>query len=112
MIRELVLGAGEDWKRHHFTRREVRAEVGWSVTQVRIHLERLQELEYLTPIGGRNGVRFEYRLLLDPKNTEGSAHIGLLETQELRPLPDGKKGKLTGADKKRMSGVKDSSEAA
>ena len=78
-------GGGGDWKHHILTRRQVREATGWSLTQVRLHLERLAELEYLTPIGGRNGQRFEYRCLLDPGGHHAPALIGLIDVEKLLP---------------------------
>ncbi|MFT7171933.1 MAG: DNA primase [Paracoccaceae bacterium] len=107
LIKELVAET-DDWKRCVFTRRELRERIGWSVTQVRVHLERLHELEYITPRGGRNGVRFEYSLTLDPQAPDGLAHIGLIDHKSLRirSRPDGKKEGLTASDKKPKSGSK------
>jgi hypothetical protein len=46
----------------HFTRRQVRELTGWGDTQLRIHLGRLAELEYLLEHGGRRGQVFHYEL--------------------------------------------------
>lgn len=68
-----------------FTRRQVREAIGWSVTQVRIHLERLQELEYVWPMRGRFGVSYEYRLLVDATVAgEANDRIGLIATDTLQ----------------------------
>src|SRR5690606_30828823 len=48
-----------------FTRRELRARCGMSNAAIRVHLERLVEMEYVRPAAGRNGLRFEYELLFD-----------------------------------------------
>src|SRR5208337_403092 len=48
-----------------FTRKELRQHCGWSLTQVRTHLERLVELEYLAIRHGRLGSQFVYELLFD-----------------------------------------------
>ena len=53
--------------------------------RVRTHLERLHELEYIMPRHGRNGVRFDYSLLLDPGQAEGPDKIGLIDVQSLKP---------------------------
>jgi len=84
IIKSIAQESSDDWKRLSFTRRELREKVGWSVTQVRVHLERLHELEYLIPRQGRNGVRFEYHLSLDPRKESGLAHIGLIDPKKLR----------------------------
>jgi DNA primase catalytic core len=85
-IKRLALEAqvAQGWKHYSFTRRELRERVGWSVTQVRTHLERLHELEYIVPRQGRNGVRFDYGLLLDPGQAEGPDKIGLIDVQSLK----------------------------
>ncbi|MHB8815809.1 MAG: CHC2 zinc finger domain-containing protein [Steroidobacteraceae bacterium] len=69
-----------------FTRRELRARCGMSDTAVRIHLERLVAMEYVRPVAGRSGQRFEYELLFDG-DLEHSAPqmIGLIDVEALRP---------------------------
>ena len=48
-----------------FTRRTVRAALGLSDTQLRVHLDRLVQLEYVAVHGGRMGQCFSYGLLFD-----------------------------------------------
>jgi hypothetical protein len=48
-----------------FTRRHVRAVLGLSDTQLRVHLERLVTLDYVVLHGGKPGQRFAYSLLFD-----------------------------------------------
>ena len=60
-IRSLVKAKGEA----AFSRRELREACGWSLTQVRAHLERLIELEYLELRHGRLGSSFVYELMID-----------------------------------------------
>jgi len=67
-----------------FSRRELRDLCGWSLTQVRAHLERLVELEYLAIRHGRLGSQFVYEMLLDANAPEAVAHIGLIDTAKLR----------------------------
>jgi hypothetical protein len=43
-----------------FSRRDVRAYTGWGETQVRLHLDRLQEMEYLIVYHGGRGQTFLY----------------------------------------------------
>ena len=83
---------GGDWKHRVFTRRQVREATGWSLTQTRVHLERLAELEYIAPVGGRNGKRFEYRCSIDPRGEHAPALIGLIDVAKLLPYD----GNLTG----------------
>jgi len=67
-----------------FSRKELRAVCGWSLTQVRVHLERLVELEYLAVQHGRFGSPFVYEVLFDSDAPEAVAHVGLIEVAKLR----------------------------
>ena len=61
-----------------FTRREVRTATRWGDTQLKIHLSRLVELEYVIAHRGRNGV-FEYELLYSAED-DGRSHLcGLID---------------------------------
>jgi hypothetical protein len=48
-----------------FTRRTVRGVLGLSDTQLRVHLDRLVQLDYVALHGGKPGQRFAYSLLFD-----------------------------------------------
>lgn len=80
-IREL---AKDRAKPFLFSRRELKESCGWSLTQVRIHLSRLLEHEYLTLRHGRLGSSFLYELLIDTDASENTAHIRLIDVEELR----------------------------
>ncbi|WP_299945303.1 CHC2 zinc finger domain-containing protein [uncultured Microbulbifer sp.] len=68
-----------------FTRREVREAAGLSDKQVRVHLGRLVELEYVLAHHGRNGQRFVYELVLDGElETNQAQLIGLIDVEQLR----------------------------
>jgi hypothetical protein len=63
-----------------FSRRDVREHSGWSDTQLRVHLGRLIELEYLLVHHGSRGRRFEYELLYAGEGRDGSRFVpGLCE---------------------------------
>lgn len=63
-----------------FTRRDVRAALQWGDTQLKVHLARLLEMEYLVVF--RRGLTYEYGLLWDGEDN-GTAHLcGLLEVGE------------------------------
>ena len=66
------------------SRRELRRRLGWSATQVRFHLERLRELEYIAARYGRPGATFQYELLTDCREVAAANHIGLLDVEKLR----------------------------
>jgi DNA primase len=67
-----------------FSRKELREASGWSLTQVRVHLERLVELECLALRHGRLGSPFVYECLLDVDAPEAAAHIGLIDVEQLK----------------------------
>ena len=56
-----------------FSRRDVRAYTGWGDTQLKVHLHRLEELEYLLVHRGGRGQSFVYELLFDAPG-RGSAN--------------------------------------
>ncbi|PVZ84726.1 DNA primase [Serratia sp. S1B] len=63
-----------------FTRRDVRSALKWGDTQLKVHLARLLEMEYLVMF--RRGLTYEYGLLWDGDDN-GEAHLcGLLEAGE------------------------------
>ena len=65
-----------------FTRRDVRTATSWGDTQLKIHLARLVELEYVIAHRGRNGT-FEYELLYSGDD-DGRPHLcGLLDPEKL-----------------------------
>ncbi len=67
----------------HFTRRDVRSALGWGDTQLKIHLARLLEMEYL--LLHRRGLTYEYALLWDGEEGDRSHLCGLLEVEESAP---------------------------
>jgi DNA primase len=67
-----------------FSRKELRDACGWSLTQVRVHLERLVDLEYLAIRHGRIGSQFVYETLFDLDTPETIAHVGLIDVEQLR----------------------------
>jgi len=80
-----------------FSRREIRLRLGWSVTQTRVHLERLREHEYIALHYGRTGCGFQYELAVTSDEADGSCRIGLIEVDklQLQREPDGKNANLT-----------------
>lgn len=66
-----------------FSRRQVREATKWGDTQLKIHLARLVELEYLLVHRGGRGQSFEYELLYDGA-TGHAAHVsGLIDVEAL-----------------------------
>jgi DNA primase len=78
-----------------FSRRQIRDYSGWGNTQLKVHLHRLEELEYVLPHRGGRGQSFVYELLYQGEGEQGhSFMMGLLDVESL------------GYDKKK-SGVND-----
>lgn len=98
IVRERCRAAAVEQRHALFSRREVRARLGWGISQVRVHLERLRELEYIAARFGRPGSAFQYELLTDCNEPRENGHIGLLDVEQLRLRrePVGKIGHLSG----------------
>ena len=70
---------------HRFSRRRLREVTKWGDTQLKIHLTRLTELEYLLVHRSGRGQSFEYELLYDGAAEEMGPHIsGLIDVEALR----------------------------
>jgi DNA primase catalytic core len=69
---------------YRFSRRDVRAFTGWGDTQLRLHLGRLEELEYLLAHRGGRGQSFVYELVFAIEG-DGSrpAMPGLIDVEKL-----------------------------
>jgi len=68
-----------------FSRREVRQYTGWGDTQLRVHLRRLEELEYLLVHRGGRGQSFVYELVFERGgNDERPVLPGLIDVEKLR----------------------------
>jgi hypothetical protein len=68
LIGEMVNGR----KEFRFTRHAVREHTNWGHTQLKVHLHRLEELEYLIVHQGGRGQSFEYELAEYDSNLSGS----------------------------------------
>ena len=75
----------------HFSRRQVREATGWGDTQLKVHLGRLVELEFLVAHRGRQGQSFDYELLCTGEDADGRWRLlGLIDAENLTaPLEDG-----------------------
>jgi hypothetical protein len=61
---------------YRFSRRDVRAWTGWGDTQLKIHLHRLEELEYLLIHRGGRGQSFVYELMFARPSDGGRPMLG------------------------------------
>jgi hypothetical protein len=62
-----------------FSRRDVRRFTGWTEFQVRTHLTKLQEMEYILPHHGGRGQSFVYELLFNGEDDGRPQMCGLLD---------------------------------
>ncbi len=88
-IDEMVSAACEalemDRSDYRFTRREVRRFTGWSYPQVRVHLDRLVELEYVLVHQGGRGQSFVYELIHECSDDDQTAVLsGLIQVERLK----------------------------
>lgn len=68
-----------------FSRKDVRRETEWGDTQLRVHLERLEELEYVLAHRGGRGQSFVYELLFERRGESGAPVLaGLIDVDKLR----------------------------
>jgi DNA primase len=67
-----------------FSRKELREKTGWSETQTRLHLERLEAMEYVHRRSGKQGSLCRYELLTAAGEPEGSWQVGLIDIAKLR----------------------------
>ncbi len=71
-----------------FSRREIRDATGWGDTQLRLHLDRLQSLEYLFPHRGTRGQSFVYELCYESGEVVRNHYMpGLPSASRLRRPP-------------------------
>lgn len=69
---------------YRFSRRQVREHTQWGDTQLKLHLMRLVELEYLLVHRGGRGQSFEYELLYDGEGDAQRHLSGLIDVEVLR----------------------------
>jgi DNA primase catalytic core len=70
---------------YRFSRRELREALGLGDTQLKLHLARLVELEYVIP--HRRGTKIEYELVYDGKGQDGRPFVpGLIDLEGLRAI--------------------------
>ena len=81
-----------------FSRRDVRQYSGWSDSQLKRHLHRLEELEYLLVHRGGRGQSFVYELVFERQSDSGKPTLpGLIEIEKLSGCGyDAKKSGLEG----------------
>lgn len=77
---------------YRFSRRDVREATRWSDFQVKQHMHKLEELEYVLVHRGGRGQSFVYELLYDGAGRDGKPFLmGLIDGAALKQAYDGKK---------------------
>ncbi|HEY0906568.1 MAG TPA: hypothetical protein VGE17_05155, partial [Methylophilus sp.] len=67
---------------YRFSRKDVRNDSGWGNTQLKVHLHRLEEMEYLLIHRGGRGQSFVYELLYNGEGEDGERFLqGLLDLE-------------------------------
>jgi DNA primase catalytic core len=96
---------------YRFSRRDVRAWTGWGDTQLKIHLHRLEEMEYLLIHRGGRGQSFVYELMFAVESGSGRPMLGGLIDMDVlsKHAYDGKKSGLeagwSGSSRPQVGGV-------
>ncbi len=79
MVTEACGAQGMDQSDYRFSRRDIREYSQWGNTQIRVHLDRLMEMEYLLAHRGRQGQSFVYELLYDGDLANRKHLMGLID---------------------------------
>lgn len=108
---------------YRFSRRDVREATGWGDTQLKVHLSRLEEMEYLIVHRGGRGQSFVYELAFERQADSAKPVLpGLIDIEKLRVESlrkhnyDGKKSglkvELSGSSRPQAGGVSGSLKSA
>jgi hypothetical protein len=88
-----------------FSRRQLLDHSGSSLTQLRVHLRRLVDMEYLLVHAGARGQTFVYEMLWQGEGADGSPFVlGLLDPDML-PNLEGPEAKLAGSKRGHGGGI-------
>jgi DNA primase len=70
---------------YRFTRKQIRDATGWGNTQLKMHLARLEDMEFLGLHKSAQGKAIAYELLFDGEATSDERHLmGLINTEDLK----------------------------
>jgi len=94
-----------------FSRRDVRQYTGWGNTQLKTHLRRLEELEYLLVHHGGRGQSFVYELRFERQGDSGKPMLpGLIDVEKLTGYSydtkkSGQNGQWSGSSRPQVGGM-------
>ncbi|MGD9170054.1 MAG: CHC2 zinc finger domain-containing protein [Candidatus Thiodiazotropha sp.] len=83
MVETACQQQGIEQAHYRFSRRDVREACGWGNTQLKVHLRRLEELEYLLIHRGGRGQSIVYELLYDGELDDNKHLMGLIDVEKL-----------------------------
>lgn len=84
MVNEACEAQSIDQEHYRFSRRHIREYTGWGNTQLKVHLRRLEDMEYLLLHRGGLGKTFEYELLYKGEGGQGEKFLmGLIDPDVL-----------------------------
>jgi DNA primase catalytic core len=85
IVTKLCEESGVERSELRFTRRQIRELTGWHETQIRVHMARLIDLEYVLVHRGSRGHSFAYELLYAGQGQDGKPFVlGLVDVEKLR----------------------------
>ncbi len=89
MIREMVEAECKrqdiEPKAYRFIRKDIREWTRWSDSQIKRHIQQLEDLEYLYSVAGKKGKEYVYELLYPGGGEDGKPFLmGLTSIEELR----------------------------
>jgi DNA primase len=93
---------------YRFSRRDIRQHTGWGNTQLKTHLARLEDLEYLLVHHGGRGQSFVYELVFKRSENDDSPVLpGLIDVEKLRydGNRSGLNGEKSGSSRPQVGGV-------
>jgi len=96
---------------YRFSRRDVREATGWGDTQLKIHLHRLEEMEYLLIHRGGRGQSFVYELMFARQADSGKPvlpgliEVGALGKHKYDEKKSGSAGQLSGSSRPQVGGM-------
>jgi post-segregation antitoxin (ccd killing protein) len=84
MVTQACKEQGIEQNDYRFSRREVREVTAWGNTQLKLHLKRLEEMEYLLVHRGGRGQSFVYELVYRGEGERGEHFLpGLIDIENL-----------------------------
>ena len=93
---------------YRFSRRDIRQHTGWGNTQLKTHLARLEDLEYLLVHHGGRGQSFAYELMFERSAHDDKPVLpGLIDVEKLRydGNRSGAGGNKSGSSRPQVGGV-------